>query len=53
MCGTCGCSDTENAVTITDPETGETQIVRQGSILDETQSAAPLCPREDSRGSCP
>ncbi|WP_339797946.1 hydrogenase nickel incorporation protein HypB [uncultured Hyphomonas sp.] len=41
MCGTCGCSDTENAVTITDPETGETQIVRQGSILDETQSAAP------------
>ena len=41
MCGTCGCSDTENAVTITDPETGETQIVRPGSILDETQSAAP------------
>lgn len=34
MCGTCGCSDTANAVTITDPETGETQLMRHGSILN-------------------
>lgn len=41
MCGTCGCSDTANAVTITDPETGETQVMRQGSILNAPKEAAP------------
>ena len=40
MCGTCGCSDTANAVTITDPETGETQVMRQGSILNVPKSPA-------------
>lgn len=40
MCGTCGCSDTANAVTITDPETGETQVMRQGSILNAPKSPA-------------
>ncbi|MEO1544837.1 MAG: hydrogenase nickel incorporation protein HypB, partial [Pseudomonadota bacterium] len=33
MCGTCGCSDPKNAVTMTDPETGVAQVLRNGSIL--------------------
>ena len=38
MCGTCGCSDPMNNVTITDPETGESRVLREGGIL---QSQAP------------
>lgn len=29
MCGTCGCSDPKNAVTVTDLETGSASILRQ------------------------
>ena len=29
MCGTCGCSDFANAVTITDPAKGETTLLRR------------------------
>jgi hydrogenase nickel incorporation protein HypB len=32
MCGTCGCSDPKNNVTMTDPSTGETSILRQGAL---------------------
>ena len=32
MCGTCGCSDPDNAVTLTDPETGAGATLRQGAI---------------------
>ncbi|GAB5468360.1 MAG: hydrogenase nickel incorporation protein HypB [Rhodospirillales bacterium] len=32
MCGTCGCSDPANAVTMTDPDSGETRLLRQGMI---------------------
>jgi len=31
MCGTCGCSDPANAVTMTDPAKGETAVLRQGA----------------------
>ncbi len=30
MCGTCGCSDPKNAVTLTDTATGETRVLRTG-----------------------
>ena len=32
MCGTCGCSDPANAVTITDPDSGERVLLHQGAI---------------------
>ncbi len=32
MCGTCGCSDPTNAVTLTDPESGNRTLLRQGAI---------------------
>ena len=32
MCGTCGCSDPANAVTLTDPDSGERSLLRQGAI---------------------
>ncbi len=32
MCGTCGCSDPANAVTLTDPDSGEQSLLRQGAI---------------------
>ena len=38
MCGTCGCSDTANAVKITDLSTGATQTVREGSILNASRA---------------
>ncbi len=31
MCGTCGCTDPANAVTVTDPDSGETALLRQGA----------------------
>lgn len=34
MCGTCGCSDKTNAVTLTDPETGAELVLRHGAITD-------------------
>ena len=38
MCGTCGCSDTANAVKITDLSTGATQTMRKGSILNTLEA---------------
>ena len=35
MCGTCGCSDLNNDVTLTDPKTGESRVLRSGGILQE------------------
>ena len=32
MCGTCGCSDTENKVTLTDPSDGTVSVVRTGGL---------------------
>lgn len=32
MCGTCGCSDPKNAVTLTDLETGSATVLRHGAI---------------------
>ncbi|NJO31804.1 MAG: hydrogenase accessory protein HypB, partial [Rhodospirillales bacterium] len=32
MCGTCGCSDPKNAVTMTDPDTGLATVLRHGAI---------------------
>lgn len=32
MCGTCGCSDPTNAVTLTDPESGDKTLLRHGAI---------------------
>jgi len=32
MCGTCGCSDPANAVTMTDPASGERQVLRHGTL---------------------
>ncbi|MCH9806669.1 MAG: hydrogenase nickel incorporation protein HypB [Alphaproteobacteria bacterium] len=32
MCGTCGCSDPKNAVTMTDLETGSATVLRNGAI---------------------
>lgn len=32
MCGTCGCSDPANAVTLTDPESGAHTVLRNGLI---------------------
>lgn len=46
MCGTCGCSDTANLVTLTDPETGQSEIVRRGSIL-ETENQTVTHAQED------
>ncbi len=31
MCGTCGCADPANAVTLTDPDSGEKSLLRQGA----------------------
>ncbi len=39
MCGTCGCSDTRNAVTLTDVETGTASVLRHGSILETPSSS--------------
>ena len=42
MCGTCGCSDPMNDVTITDPETGESRVLRQGGLHQQgEQSSSP------------
>jgi len=40
MCGTCGCSDPNNNVTLTDPETGEMTVLRQGTNLGEEVGSA-------------
>lgn len=32
MCGTCGCADTNNAVTMTNVEDGETKVLRHGGL---------------------
>lgn len=37
MCGTCGCSDPANAVTLTDPASGEKALLRQGAIAGGTE----------------
>ena len=37
MCGTCGCSDPANAVTLTDPDSGERSLLRQGAIAGGTE----------------
>ena len=37
MCGTCGCSDPANAVTLTDPDSGEKSLLRQGGIAGGTE----------------
>ncbi len=37
MCGTCGCSDPANAVTLTDPASGEQTLLRQGSLGGQDQ----------------
>ncbi|MCG8595889.1 MAG: hydrogenase nickel incorporation protein HypB [Kiloniellales bacterium] len=37
MCGTCGCSDPANAVTLTDPDSGERALLRQGAIAGGTE----------------
>lgn len=34
MCGTCGCSDPANNVTMTDPSIGENTVLRQGGLVD-------------------
>ena len=34
MCGTCGCSDPANAVTMTDPADGRASVLRHGSMGD-------------------
>ena len=33
MCGTCGCSDPANAVTMTDPAKGKTTTLRQAAAV--------------------
>ena len=38
MCGVCGCSDPKNDVTMIDPETGATSVLRQGGILSDGHS---------------
>ena len=38
MCGTCGCSDPANAVTLTDPENGERSRLRQGEVISLEQA---------------
>lgn len=40
MCGTCGCSDTENAVTLTNPETGKTTTLRHGGLHQQGSDVA-------------
>ena len=40
MCGTCGCSDPKNNVTLTDPETGKMTVLRQGTNLGEEVGSA-------------
>ena len=35
MCGTCGCSDPANAVTLTDPADGKQTLLRTGAMGDE------------------
>ena len=37
MCGTCGCSDPANAVTLTDPASGEQTLLRQGGVGGQDQ----------------
>ncbi len=37
MCGTCGCSDPANAVTLTDPASGEQTLLRQGNVGGQDQ----------------
>ena len=32
MCGTCGCSDTDNAVTMTDMRSGDVAVLRRGGL---------------------
>ena len=38
MCGTCGCSDPANNVTMTDPSTGENRVLRQGGLVDHNHT---------------
>ena len=40
MCGTCGCSDPANAVTLTDPENGEQSLLREGAAPGHAHSHA-------------
>lgn len=35
MCGNCGCADPTNDVTLIDPDTGATTLLRQGGILGQ------------------
>ena len=35
MCGTCGCSDPNNDVTLIDPDTGAKTLLRQGGLLGQ------------------
>ncbi len=37
MCGTCGCSDPMNSVTIEDAKTGERRVLREGGILKHNE----------------
>ncbi len=39
MCGTCGCSDPTNNVTLIDPDTGDTMLLRQGGLLGQGDGA--------------
>jgi len=39
MCGTCGCSDPTNDVTLTDPETGAKTVLRKGGLLGHGEGA--------------
>ena len=38
MCGTCGCSDPANAVSLTDPESGAQSRLRQGEVISLEQA---------------
>ena len=40
MCGTCGCSDPANAVTMTDPADGTSSVLRHGGIGDHDHDHA-------------
>lgn len=47
MCGTCGCSDPMNNVTIKDVSTGESRVLREGGLISQNEAHTHAHDHED------
>ena len=47
MCGTCGCSDPMNSVTIKDVNTGESRVLREGGLIPQNDAHTHAHDHED------